>query len=176
VRALLASLALLLVSAPAAFAQGEIDAVGEALRSDPVYVDPDAELAVSASEAEALRDKIRDAGEPIFIAVLPDSAGKAEKVAPQVAAAADRDGTYGVVVGRTLVGGPSSEAGNAAEDTVAAHQGDSAATVLNDFVDRVASGDGGGGDDGGGSGSGSGGGESGSGSSSGSNRSGSGDD
>jgi hypothetical protein len=152
VRALLLSLAVLLVAAPAARAQGEIDAAAEALRSDPVYVDPDAEAGLSPSEQDELRDRIRAAGRPIYIAVLPSSAadeagGSSDEVARQLAAAVGRNGTYAVVVGREISAGPGSAAIRAAEEAAAAHKGEGAAAVLTDFVDRVGEG---GGDDGGG--------------------------
>jgi len=152
VRVALISLALLLVAAPAAFAQGEIDAAAEALRSDPVYVDPDAEVQLSGSEADALREQIRAADQPFYIAVLPASAadeagGSASDAARQLAEAVGRSGTYGVVVGRKLIGGPTSQAHEAASE--AAAEGGGGAAVLTAFVDRAA---GGGGDDGGGGG------------------------
>ncbi|CAM5678402.1 TPM domain-containing protein OS=Streptomyces tendae OX=1932 GN=GUR47_36675 PE=4 SV=1 [Streptomyces tendae] len=36
-----------------------------------MYVDPAARDMLSESDAEALADKIEDAGEPVFVAVLP---------------------------------------------------------------------------------------------------------
>jgi hypothetical protein len=159
VHALLLSLALLLIAAPAALAQGEIDAAAEALRSDPVYVDPEADAGLSASEQDDLRDRIAAADTPIYIAVLPASAadeagGSATEVARQVAASVGRNGTYAVVTGRSLRAGPSSDAVRAAEDAVSAHGGEGAAAVLTDFVDRAAGGGSGSGDDGGGGGEG----------------------
>jgi hypothetical protein len=50
VRALLLSLTLLLGAAPAAAAQDALDRAAEALRDDPVYVDPDAGVEVDADE------------------------------------------------------------------------------------------------------------------------------
>ena len=49
-----------------------LDEAAAALRSDPVYVDPNAERALSRREADRLREAIRrqDAG-PLYIAVLP---------------------------------------------------------------------------------------------------------
>jgi hypothetical protein len=159
VRALLIGLVVLLVAAPAAAAQGEIDAAAEALRSGPVYVDRDAEAPLSASEQDDLRDRIAAADQPIYVAVLPAAAaneagGSATETARRVAEAVGRNGTYAVVVGHMLRAGPSSEARQAAEDAAKAHQGESAAAVLNDFVDRAAGGGGSDGDgsDGGGAG------------------------
>src|SRR4051812_10214252 len=128
-RALLLSLTLLLVTAPAAFAQGEIDAAAEGLRSDPVYVDPDAEAQLSTSEQDELRDRIAKADTPVYIAVLPASAadeagGSATDVARQVADGVGRSGSYGIVVGRKLIGGPSSGTADAAGKAAAEHKGE----------------------------------------------------
>jgi hypothetical protein len=86
----------------AAGAQGADDPVAEAaesLRSDPVYVDPTAERALTDSEAGDLRDAIRDAGTPVFVAVLPASAGGADEVARRLPEEVGLSGTYAAVVG-----------------------------------------------------------------------------
>ncbi|CAM5458144.1 hypothetical protein STANM309S_05793 [Streptomyces tanashiensis] len=44
---------------------------GAALREGPVYVDPGAAGQLSKSDADALAQKIEDAGEPVSVAVLP---------------------------------------------------------------------------------------------------------
>ncbi|MFJ8391186.1 hypothetical protein ACIQ9Q_43545, partial [Streptomyces sp. NPDC094438] len=49
-------------------------AVADALKKSPVYVDPRAESQLSKPDAEALAKKIKDAGKPVFVAVLPQSA------------------------------------------------------------------------------------------------------
>ncbi|MEU8548550.1 hypothetical protein AB0C81_16425 [Streptomyces roseoverticillatus] len=60
--------------APAAHAATGTDTVAEALRKSPVYVDPRASAQLPPAEAEALAKKIEDAGKPVFVAVLPESA------------------------------------------------------------------------------------------------------
>jgi hypothetical protein len=52
-------------------AQPAVDRAAQALRQDPVFVDPSAERALSASDAVRLRDQIRASGQPIFVAILP---------------------------------------------------------------------------------------------------------
>lgn len=65
--------ALLLV--PAAQAGPIIDRAVAALNSDPVYVDPAAELSPTAGEQERLRRRIDRAGAgPVYIVVLPSAA------------------------------------------------------------------------------------------------------
>lgn len=67
----LAALAVLSVGAPGAHAATDVSTVAAALRDSPVYVDPAASDLLSSADAEALADKIEDADEPIFVAVLP---------------------------------------------------------------------------------------------------------
>jgi hypothetical protein len=78
--ALLAALlvaALALVTAPPVHAANDsargIGAVADALRKNPVYVDPRASSQLSSSQADALAKKIKDADKPVFVAVLPDA-------------------------------------------------------------------------------------------------------
>ncbi|WP_261719518.1 hypothetical protein [Streptomyces sp. FZ201] len=66
-----ATLAALTAGAPGASAAADLSTVAEALRESPVYVDPAASDQLSASDAEALADKIEDADKPVFVAVLP---------------------------------------------------------------------------------------------------------
>ena len=115
------------------------------MRSDPVYVDPDAERALSESEAAEVREAIRDAGTPVYIAVLPaaaaDSAGgDAGELASQVAESLGREGTIAVVVGDQFRAGSSElAAGRAGELANEALEsgGDDTVAVLTDFVGLV---------------------------------------
>ena len=133
-----------------------------------MYVDTDAERALSEAEINDVRSAIRGANTPIYIAVLPASAadlagGDAAEVAGQLADAVGRPGTYGVIVGdRFRAGSTELHAGEAADLAQAAldANGDDTAAVLNDFVDQVgdaagASGGSGGSSEGGDDGSGS---------------------
>jgi hypothetical protein len=148
--AVLATLVALLVmvglAAGTASASVDLGEVAGALRGDPVYVDTDAERALSEGEIDDLRSAIRSANTPIYIAVLPASAadlagGDAAEVASQLADAVGRPGTYGVVVGgdRFRAGSTELPAGEAADLAQAAldANGDDTAAVLDDFVDRV---------------------------------------
>ena len=74
-----------------------------------------------------MRDAIREADTPIYIAVLPESAadvagGDPAEVARQLSQAVGRPGTYGVVVGDSFRAGsselPSGEAGQLATDAL----------------------------------------------------------
>jgi hypothetical protein len=168
----LAAMSLLLVGLPAMAASTslDLDEVADALRSNPVYVDLDAERALSEDEIEELQSAIRSADTPIYIAVLPSSAadlagGDPAEVASQLAESVDRPGTLAVIVGNSFRAGSSElPAGEAADLAVAALEanGDDTAAVLDDFVEQVSDAAGsatgsdgssdGGDDDGGGSG------------------------
>lgn len=67
----IAALAVLMAGAPGAQAATDVSEIGAALRESPVYVDPAASDLLSRSDAEALADKIEEANEPVFVAVLP---------------------------------------------------------------------------------------------------------
>jgi hypothetical protein len=140
-------LAALVLARPAAAAT-YLDAAAEALRSDPVYVDPAAEAKVSASDAARLRDRIAnsDAG-PIYFAVVPAAArneagGDATDWLRMLADRLDRRGTYAVVVGNQFRAGSTLlERGEAARLATEAfqeqHDKGVGATLLA-FVDEVA--------------------------------------
>src|SRR5688500_8250055 len=111
VRAVLLTLLFTLLLAPAARGQDPIDAAVEGLRADTVYVDPDAERAISDGDAERIRAAIRerDAG-PMYVAILPDSAkqstgGSAEGVAREIQQRLGRVGTYAVLAGDSFRAG-----------------------------------------------------------------------
>src|SRR4051812_6691780 len=135
-RALLLAVLLTLALPGAAIAQ--ISEAADALRSDPVYVDPDAELAGDI-DAGALREKIKAEGaSPIYIAVLPSTAAASpEQALRQIHDEVGLRGTYAVVVGRSFRAGsdlfPASREASAAAQ---AHQGD-VQGALEDFIARV---------------------------------------
>jgi hypothetical protein len=100
----------LLVAAPAA-AQTQTETVfdeaAQELRSDSVFVHPEANPSISSDTADELRQKINDSGEPIFIAVFPPSAiddvgGNANDLPRAVRDAVGLSGTYGVVAARSF--------------------------------------------------------------------------
>ena len=115
--------------------------VAEALRTDPVYVDPDAERALTESEADELREAIDDAGGDIYVAVLPASAGDADGILRDLADDLGREGTYAVVVGDRFRAGNNGalrrEVPRLAGAALRARGGEGAHATLLDFVDRV---------------------------------------
>ncbi len=139
--------ALLLV--PAAQAGPIIDRAVAALHSDPVYVDPAAELAPSAADQNRLRQKIESAGAgPVYIAILPsasdlEAGGSPDGVLQAIHAGLELKGTYAAVIGTHFRAGsdgvlPQGVAGRLATKALAAHRGAGVTATLLDFVDRVA--------------------------------------
>jgi hypothetical protein len=138
-----------LLLAPAAEAGPIIDRAVTALSSDPVYVDPAAELAPSPADQARLRARIDSAGAgPVYIAVLPNAAeleagGNPDGVLEAIHAGLGRKGTYAAVVGKHFRAGSDGvlskgEAGRLATEALAAHRGEGVTATLLDFVDRVA--------------------------------------
>jgi hypothetical protein len=130
---------LLLAAADAAAAQGGVDAAVSALKNDPVYVDPDAELAGQV-DADALRARIKSAGAaPMFIAVLPADASSGSAGRTLIAMRQDvgQDGTYALALGdefRTL--SDDFDASGPGDAARAAHPDDLQATLIA-FIDRA---------------------------------------
>jgi FlaG/FlaF family flagellin (archaellin) len=148
-RVLLIGLACVLVAAPAAYAQDRIAAAAESLRSDPVYVDPDAERAISDSQARRLREAIvrEDAG-PLYTAILPAAAageagGDPDAALLELARGVEEPGTYALIVGDSFRAAategvlPGGMAGELAARSLEAERGGGTAAVLGDFVRRV---------------------------------------
>lgn len=109
----------LLLAAPAA---AQVPEAAQALRSQPVYVDPEAELADQV-DAAALRSQIGES--QTFVAVLPASAveGSPGRTLLALRQAVGENGRYALVVGnefRTLPAGPGLEARAAHPDDIQA--------------------------------------------------------
>ncbi|MBA3329994.1 MAG: hypothetical protein H0T39_03810, partial [Actinobacteria bacterium] len=140
---LLACAALLLpgLASAQAVATSTIETAAAALRSDPVYVDPDARSTLSEADAETLRNRIDRGGGGIYVAVLDDDGLSPEAALRQLSEELGRDGTYAVIVGRTFRAGATSgreglipDLANAA---LRANRSEGAGAILLDFVDRV---------------------------------------
>jgi hypothetical protein len=160
-----ALLALLVVPASPAGAQTPVlDQAAQALRRNPVYVDPSAERGREVS-ADTVQRRIASGGSPIFVAVLPSAAvteagGDASRLPSVLGQKVGLQGTYAVVAGNSFRAAsnvlPAGRAGALATSTFQAESGNGTQAVLNEFVDRVnqaATGSGGGGSSGGGGGS-----------------------
>ena len=158
--ALLVAVAVAPAAAPAQVAQGDVAEAADALRTAPVYVDPDADPALSQAEAQALSARIQERGAgPMYVAILsPDApraaGGSLDAVLRELIETVGRDGSYVVVADRSL---------RTFSNTVrirgltndALQQGPGLNSILTALVDRVGaarSGSGGGGAGGGGGG------------------------
>ena len=149
-------LVVLAVAVAAALALGaqarageRIDAAVAGLQANPVYVDPDAELAIGSAEQDRIRSAIDTSGAgPVYIAILPAAAenetgGNPDGVLQALHDGLRRTGTYAVVVGRHFRAGsegvlPQGVAGKLATEALNAHRGDGVTPTLIDFVHRVA--------------------------------------
>jgi hypothetical protein len=135
----------------AASARGgeRIDAAVAALQSNPVYVDPDAQLAISGADQDRVRAAIDTSGAgPVYIAILPlaaenETGGNPDGVLQGIHDGLHRRGTYAVIVGRHFRAGSDGVlaqgvAGQLATDALNAHRSDGTTATLVDFVNRVA--------------------------------------
>lgn len=99
-RFLVALTFLALALAPAASAHGGAVAdATEALGSAPVYVDPDAEPTLTDAEASALAQRLVDAPQPMFVAVLSKQDDAAHDVVHELVDGVGKPGTYVAVSG-----------------------------------------------------------------------------
>ena len=148
-RILLIAIAVVLVAASPALAQDTVEHAADTLRLDPVYVDSDAQRAISDGDADDLRQQISDqnAG-PLFIAILPASAleetgGSPEDALRGLADQVGEPGVYAAVIGDSFRAGatqgvlPTGEAGRLARQAFDAKRDEGTAAVLSDFVRRV---------------------------------------
>jgi hypothetical protein len=149
-----------LVLAPAAQA-ATLDDAARALRSDPVFVDPSAELADQV-DAGALRARIQAADPgPMYVAVLPrgvlrEAGGSIDGALSALHEATGRRGTYALVAGGDFRAGSNTVrgAGDEATSAINAHIDEGPQATLLAFIDGVAERRDGAGSGGGGSGEG----------------------
>ncbi|WP_431771373.1 hypothetical protein [Streptomyces cucumeris] len=142
--AVLVALVTTLFAAQGASAATDVDRIGQALRTSPVYVDPAASDALSAGQARALADRIRAADVPVYVAVLPDDrAYGGERVFSRLREAVDRPGVYAVALGTSFGAAsdtsvlPGSTSQALAEQNLRRHP-DDLPKVLDGFVTDVA--------------------------------------
>ena len=143
--ALAISLVLVGLLASPAIAGRYVDRAAAGLRRDPVYVDSAVKTTVSAADARRLRDRVRRARTPVYLAVLPGAAlneagGNPDRLAAAVEAAMGRGGTVAVWAGgRTGAASNTLDPGiaaSAARGASQSHRGDVPGVML-DFVARV---------------------------------------
>ncbi|MEI7034872.1 hypothetical protein [Streptomyces pratensis] len=95
-----AAAALAPTSSASAAPAGTLQDAAQALRDDPVYVDPGARDQLSVAEEKALEDKITSADKPVFVAVLPDTpAFPEEGLLPTLRSDTGITGVYAVRLG-----------------------------------------------------------------------------
>jgi hypothetical protein len=149
VRTLLVTLttALALVASTPVVAAGPVlERAAEALRRDPLHVDPEAERRISPEEADRVRERARDVRHPVFVAVLPaaaiDEAGRNPgAVLSTLMQSVALRGTYAVVAGNSFRAGSNvvepRRAARIADEAFRERRDDGAAAVLLEFLERI---------------------------------------
>ncbi len=134
----LAAMAVLLLPT-AAHAQSQVDDAIQALRGDPVYVDPSAESALDPAAADRLRGAIAESATPIAVAIFPEGAGEPRELINAIASRFGQPVTVAVVAGRSF--GAMSTAidgvGTLADAALEQNRVGGAEAILLDFVQRV---------------------------------------
>ncbi|MER5210694.1 hypothetical protein ABT063_08975 [Streptomyces sp. NPDC002838] len=137
--AVLTALVVLMAGAPRAEAATSVSTIAEALREDPVYVDPAASDQLSESEADALAKQIEDADKPLFVAVLPDDYPK-QDLFTDLRTATGVTGLYAIRLGDEFDARADSAvlSQTAVRNLVNSVRGEGdAGTQLDDFSDRA---------------------------------------
>lgn len=126
-----------LTMASPAGADTGVSTIGRALRKGPVYVDPGTS-SLSSADADALAQRIKKAGKPVFVVVLPADYPTANLFS-DVRTATGITGLYAIRLGdRFDARADSSVLSNSAvKNLVSSVQGEDAKTQLDDFTDRA---------------------------------------
>jgi len=145
-RIAIAIFALSLLAAAPARAQGTLSRAADALRDSSVYVDPEAERALTPDEASRVRALIarNDAG-PMYVAVLPSSArdeagGDPSAALREVAEELRQPGVYAGVIGDSFRAGSVGvdvPAADLARESLELEAPRGAFAVLAEFIRRV---------------------------------------
>ncbi|MFF4550321.1 hypothetical protein ACFY1J_39940 [Streptomyces sp. NPDC001406] len=132
------ALALLTVLAPGASAATNVSTIAEALRKNPVYIDPAASGQLSPVDVRALDKQIRDADKPLFIAVLP-AGYPTRNLFTDLRTATGITGLYAVRLGNGFDARADSAVlpRTAVRNLVTSVQGEPARTQLTDFTNRA---------------------------------------
>ncbi|MEU3555007.1 hypothetical protein [Streptomyces fragilis] len=122
-------------AAPAATDMSEI---GERLRDNPVYVDPQAADQLSQAQAKDLADRIEDADRAVFLVVLPADY-PTDDIFGDLRAATGITGVYGIRLGDRFDARADSSvmSRQAVSNLARSVDGEPAPQQLNDFTDRA---------------------------------------
>ncbi|MEU1413513.1 hypothetical protein [Streptomyces sp. NPDC005731] len=135
---LMAALTVLYGGVPRAQAATDVSTVATALRKGPVYVDPAASGQLSVRDADALAKKIKDAGKPVFVAVLPADY-PTQNLFADLRTATGITGLYAIRLGDRFDARADSSVlpRTAVQNLVTSVQGESVKAQLDDFTDRA---------------------------------------
>lgn len=133
-----AVMAVLSTGAPPSSAATGVSAVAQALRRNPVYVDPAASAQLSKADADALARKIKDADKPLFVAVLP-AGFPTQNLFLDLRTATGVTGAYAIRLGDRFDARADASVlpRTAVQNLVTSVQGENATTQLTDFTDRA---------------------------------------
>jgi len=141
---IIAAAALALTSPASAAPAATINDAAQALREDPVYVDPAARDQLSVADEKALEATIQNADKPVFVAVLPDTeAFPEEGLLQTLRSDTGITGVYAVRLGDGFSAGadPQVMPTRAVDNLTASVQnpatGTDASAQLNAFADRA---------------------------------------
>jgi hypothetical protein len=132
-----------LPAAAAATAAPSPSDIAAALRTENVFVHPDAEQGLSEDEAAQLLEQVADSPTPIFVAVVPaesaDSVGDVDALLRSIQDDVGRDGTYALIAGNSFRAGSTElpQAKSIATESFDQNKGDGAFAVLTAFVERI---------------------------------------
>ncbi|MEU6374655.1 hypothetical protein [Streptomyces sp. NPDC046909] len=135
----LAALTTLWLSPPPASAATSVSTIADALRENPVYVDPAASAQLSSGEADVLAKQIKDADKPLFVAVLPADY-PTQDLFQNLRTATGVTGLYAIRLGDRFDARADSTvlSRTAVSNLVKSVQGEqNARTQLDDFTDRA---------------------------------------
>ncbi|MFE9248414.1 hypothetical protein [Streptomyces sp. NPDC007088] len=135
--AVLLALGAVLASAPGARAAGvDVRAAAEALRQDPVYVDPAMRDQFSKAGERDLENRIKDAGRSVFVAVLPPGGADRGEVLGDLRSRTGIAGVYALRYGTEFTAGADSRVMSRAAvgNAVRTVRGESLTAQLDDFT------------------------------------------
>ncbi|MFF1452356.1 hypothetical protein ACFVYF_30120 [Streptomyces sp. NPDC058274] len=134
----LAALAALWGPAPRAHAATDVSTVADALRKNPVYVDPAASGQLSTTDADSLAAKIKKADKPVFVAVLPTDF-PVKNLFQNLRTSTGVTGLYAVRLGDRFDARADSSvmSRTAVQNLVTSVQGEGTNAQLTDFTDRA---------------------------------------
>ncbi|GAA2323243.1 hypothetical protein OKJ48_39265 [Streptomyces kunmingensis] len=120
---------------PPAFAASDVSTVADALEKSPVYVDPAVAGDLTSADVDALEKRIKDAGKPVMVAVLPSDFPK-QNLFNDLRTKTGIVGVYGVRLGDAFDARADHQvmSNDAVHNLTTSVRGESGRQQLDDFV------------------------------------------